>query len=485
MVNHFEKMSSLLVSRMLIILFFLSYPIMGMLYWLGELAGQDAMRFIMTGTIIQIGAWLGYRFYVEKPWLKYGLVTLMYIAASAIIYTLPGAAIQNIVFLYIVLMLMYLNRHLVLYGSILALIVSVGAVLIGRFSFETPLDFVSWFTVLTMALSGAYFVSFFGAKLLHETFTQQQQAEQHASEVELNMAKTTASATMLHGAVFTMNDSVDSVTNASEQVTAQIGSMTKRTSEQAVLIQNVASQIQSTVQAFERMQQQLQETTSHVNGVLQDAQLSHDNMDSTERSLAELNLSISEVNLAFKGLAERFQEVRTITDTIQQISSQTNLLSLNASIEAARAGEHGKGFAVVATEIRNLSAQTAQASAQINDIIQLVMQEVQVTERAIDGSTERLSTQEEQVRKSGASILSMIQTTNTVAGTVDETSSQLQIAAAELHKVHQVTGDMTALTMALETNSQDVHVLTISQQEALASLKDQIEELNEIANELV
>ncbi|WP_370150427.1 methyl-accepting chemotaxis protein [Exiguobacterium profundum] len=485
MVNHFEKMSSLLVSRMLIILFFLSYPIMGMLYWLGELAGQDAMRFIMTGTIIQIGAWLGYRFYVEKPWLKYGLVTLMYIAASAIIYTLPGAAIQNIVFLYIVLMLMYLNRHLVLYGSILALIVSVGAVLIGRFSFETPLDFVSWFTVLTMALSGAYFVSFFGAKLLHETFTQQQQAEQHASEVELNMAKTTASATMLHDAVFTMNDSVDSVTNASEQVTAQIGSMTKRTSEQAVLIQNVASQIQSTVQAFERMQQQLQETTSHVNGVLQDAQLSHDNMDSTERSLAELNLSIGEVNLAFKGLAERFQEVRTITDTIQQISSQTNLLSLNASIEAARAGEHGKGFAVVATEIRNLSAQTAQASAQINDIIQLVMQEVQVTERAIDGSTERLSTQEEQVRKSGASILSMIQTTNTVAGTVDETSSQLQIAAAELHKVHQVTGDMTALTMALETNSQDVHVLTISQQEALASLKDQIEELNEIANELV
>ncbi|WP_214733971.1 methyl-accepting chemotaxis protein [Exiguobacterium sp. s154] len=485
MVNHFEKMSSLLVSRMLIILFFLSYPIMGMLYWLGELAGQDAMRFIMTGTIIQIGAWLGYRFYVEKPWLKYGLVTLMYIAASAIIYTLPGAAIQNIVFLYIVLMLMYLNRHLVLYGSILALIVSVGAVLIGRFSFETPLDFVSWFTVLTMALSGAYFVSFFGAKLLHETFTQQQQAEQHASEVELTMAKTTASATTLHGAVFTMNDSVDSVTNASEQVTAQIGSMTKRTSEQAVLIQNVASQIQSTVQAFERMQQQLQETTSHVNGVLQDAQLSHDNMDSTERSLAELNLSIGEVNLAFKGLAERFQEVRTITDTIQQISSQTNLLSLNASIEAARAGEHGKGFAVVATEIRNLSAQTAQASAQINDIIQLVMQEVQVTERAIDGSTERLSTQEEQVRKSGASILSMIQTTNMVAGTVDETSSQLQIAAAELHKVHQVTGDMTALTMALETNSQDVHVLTISQQEALASLKDQIEELNEIANELV
>ncbi|WP_214891532.1 methyl-accepting chemotaxis protein [Exiguobacterium sp. s142] len=455
------------------------------MYWIGELAGQDAVSFIVVGSVIQIGSWLGHRFYVEHAWLKYGLVTLMYISASAIILTLPGVAIQNVVFLYIVLTLIYLNRHLVLYGSMLALIVSVVAVLTGRFSFVTPLDLVIWFTVLTMALSGAYFVSFFGAKLLHETFAQQEKAEQHAGEIELTMAKTTASATTLHGAVFTMNDSVESVTNASEQVTEQISSMTKRTSEQAGLIQTVASQIHSTVQAFERMQQQLQETTSQVSGVLQDAHVSHENMDSTERSLAELNLSIGEVNHAFKGLAERFQEVRTITGTIQQISSQTNLLSLNASIEAARAGEHGKGFAVVASEIRNLSAQTAQASSQINDIIQLVMQEVQVTERAIDGSTERLSTQEEQVRKSGTSILSMIQTTGTVASTVDETSTQLQVVASELNKVHQVTGQMSALMTALEENGQDVHVLTTSQQQALASLKDQIAELNEIANELV
>ncbi|WP_236641222.1 methyl-accepting chemotaxis protein [Exiguobacterium sp. SH1S1] len=455
------------------------------MYWIGELAGQDAVSFIVVGSVIQIGSWLGHRFYVEHAWLKYGLVTLMYISASAIILTLPGAAIQNVVFLYIVLTLIYLNRHLVLYGSMLALIVSVVAVLTGRFSFATPLDLVIWFTVLTMALSGAYFVSFFGAKLLHETFAQQEKAEQHAGEIELTMAKTTASATTLHGAVFTMRDSVDSVTNASEQVTEQIGSMTKRTSEQAGLIQTVASQIHSTVQAFERMQQQLQETTSQVSGVLQDAHVSHENMDSTERSLAELNLSIGEVNHAFKGLAERFQEVRTITGTIQQISSQTNLLSLNASIEAARAGEHGKGFAVVASEIRNLSAQTAQASSQINDIIQLVMQEVQVTERAIDGSTERLSTQEEQVRKSGTSILSMIQMTGTVASTVDETSTQLQVVASELNKVHQVTGQMSALMTALEENGQDVHVLTTSQQQALTSLKDQIAELNEIANELV
>lgn len=63
-------------------------------------------------------------------------------------------------------------------------------------------------------------------------------------------------------------------------------------------------------------------------------------------------------------------EVRGITDKINDISSQTNLLSLNASIESARAGEAGRGFAVVADEIRNLADETKTLTAEINGIVE-------------------------------------------------------------------------------------------------------------------
>lgn len=62
-------------------------------------------------------------------------------------------------------------------------------------------------------------------------------------------------------------------------------------------------------------------------------------------------------------------EIKSIADTISNISNQTNLLALNAAIEAARAGEYGKGFAVVADEVRTLSEESSNSVKKIKDII--------------------------------------------------------------------------------------------------------------------
>lgn len=87
------------------------------------------------------------------------------------------------------------------------------------------------------------------------------------------------------------------------------------------------------------------------------------------------------------------KQIENIISEIEDIASQTNLLSLNAAIEAARAGEAGKGFAVVAEQIRSLSDQSAKAAV---DTRQLIESAIAVSNEGNEAA-ERVSTSIEKV----------------------------------------------------------------------------------------
>lgn len=106
------------------------------------------------------------------------------------------------------------------------------------------------------------------------------------------------------------------------------------------------------------------------NNTLTASEKGKNEMESMTRNVRTLNETINELTDLIRITARSINEITGITDTINAISSQTNLLSLNASIEAARAGEMGKGFAVVATEVGTLAMQSSEATDTIRRLIE-------------------------------------------------------------------------------------------------------------------
>jgi methyl-accepting chemotaxis protein len=104
----------------------------------------------------------------------------------------------------------------------------------------------------------------------------------------------------------------------------------------------------------------------------------------------EATATATEAMQAIERLGAAVTEIASIAGLIQGVADQTNLLALNATIEAARAGEIGKGFAVVAGEVKELAAQTANATARIDATAKDVTAQASNVTAAVADVTERL-----------------------------------------------------------------------------------------------
>ena len=107
--------------------------------------------------------------------------------------------------------------------------------------------------------------------------------------------------------------------------------------------------------------------------------------------LTQGNSRMQELKIAMAEISNCSEEIRTIVSTIEDISNQTNLLSLNASIEAARAGEAGRGFAVVAEQVKNLAEESAKATGETTKLIEKTVMAVERGIEIADATAENMS----------------------------------------------------------------------------------------------
>jgi len=172
-----------------------------------------------------------------------------------------------------------------------------------------------------------------------------------ASELAINSAEISFFLGQLSGAIENSSQDVDRLATAAEQMSAN----SKQINDNAVLSSQQASQAMTASTASSA---QLGDNINIVN---------------------QLNQSVNDAAKKIQSLEQKAIAIQSITDVIDGISAQTNLLALNAAIEAARAGEQGRGFAVVADEVRALAGKTADATAQIGEMLKQTSDETSET----------------------------------------------------------------------------------------------------------
>ena len=252
-----------------------------------------------------------------------------------------------------------------------------------------------------------------------------------------------------------MRQSIDGVAKGVEEQSRSVGRASLSTTQISNAIHQVMNSTQASAEGARAARRAAEESTNSVKA----------NMASMAAIKDKMNLTVHKVS----EMGERMERINSIVEAVDDIATQTNLLSLNAKIEAARAGEKGKGFAVVAGEVSKLADRSARATKEAAELIQTIRESVAEAIVAMGESVQEVEFGSSHADKAGKAFSQIL----TVVGDVSQQMSSIEQAIADISaRSTEFVSEIDTMSAVVEENSASTEQMTASADEVSRSVKN-------------